>query len=62
MAYIYTAHTFQEVASDLIYLVVVKNRLSFKAKQQLMNFTIDNLWPIAPAKEFEFHVLLLKAT
>lgn len=58
----YVLGSYNYSVSDLDYLVVVKNPLSFKDKQQLMDFTTDNLWPIAPAKGLEFHVLLLKNT
>lgn len=58
----YVLGSYNYSVSDLDYLVVVKKALSFKDKQQLMNFTVDKLWLIAPAKGLKFHVLLLKDT
>lgn len=58
----YVLGSYNYSVSDLDYLVVVKQPLSSKTKQRLMSLTLEQLWPIAPAKGLEFHVLLLKDT
>ncbi|MGP3638842.1 aminoglycoside adenylyltransferase domain-containing protein [Lentilactobacillus hilgardii] len=55
----YVMGGYNENVSDLDYLVIVKTPLSFLIKRQLMAITIEKLWPLAPAKGLEFHVLLL---
>lgn len=55
----YAMGGYNEAISDLDYLVIVKERLSTSTKQQLMAVTVKKLWPLAPEKGLEFHVLLL---
>ncbi len=58
----YVLGSYNSAVSDLDYLVVVRCPLSLKSKQHLMDFTLEYLWPISPAKGLEFHVLLFKHT
>lgn len=58
----YVMHSYNASISDLDYIVVVKTPLSFSTKQQLMTVTLKKLWPLAPAKGLEFHVLRLSDT
>ncbi|ETY73107.1 aminoglycoside adenylyltransferase domain-containing protein [Lactiplantibacillus fabifermentans] len=58
----YVLGGYNEAVSDLDYLIVVKKPLSPSIKQQLMTITLTQLWPLAPAKGLEFHVLTLAAT
>ncbi|RRK09799.1 DUF4111 domain-containing protein [Lactiplantibacillus garii] len=47
--------------SDLDYVIVVEQPLTLRTKQELMTVTLDQLWPLAPKKGLEFHVLLRSA-
>lgn len=58
----YVLGSYQEQVSDLDYIVVVKRPLKLAEKQALMTQTLTKLWPLAPAKGLEFHVLLLADT
>lgn len=58
----YALGSYNEQVSDLDYLIVVRRPLTLAEKQQLMTATITQLWPLAPHKGLEFHVLLLSAT
>jgi len=58
----YVLGSYNEKISDLDYMVVVRHPLTITEKQQLMTVTLDQLWPLAPKKGLEFHVLLLSAT
>ncbi|WP_047998675.1 aminoglycoside adenylyltransferase domain-containing protein [Lactiplantibacillus herbarum] len=58
----YALGSYNEKISDLDYVVVVHHQLTITEKQQLMTVTLDQLWPLAPQKGLEFHVLLLSAT
>lgn len=58
----YVLDSYNYSVSDLDYLVVVKHRLSLDDKYRLMDFTLEYLWPLSPAKGLEFHVLLLENT
>ncbi|MCP0887985.1 DUF4111 domain-containing protein [Ligilactobacillus sp. WILCCON 0076] len=52
-------NSYNENVSDLDYLVIVKKPLTFSVKKEIMQVTVQNLWPLAPAKGLEFHILLL---
>ncbi|KRN28023.1 nucleotidyltransferase [Liquorilactobacillus mali] len=54
--------SFNESVSDLDYLVVVYQPLSLITKKRIMQYTVESLWPLAPAKGLEFHIVLLKNT
>ena len=58
----YVLGSYNEQVSDLDYLIVVRRSLTLAEKRQLMTATITQLWPLAPHKGLEFHVLLLSAT
>lgn len=58
----YVMHAYNESVSDLDYIVVVRQPLSFSTKSQLLAYTVNQLWPLSPKKGLEFHVLLLKDT
>lgn len=58
----YVLGSYQEKVSDLDYLVVVYKKLSIAVKKDLMNYTLATLWPLAPKKGLEFHVLCLVDT
>ena len=55
----YVLGSYNEQVSDLDYLIVVRRSLTLAEKRQLMTATITQLWPLAPHKGLEFHVLLL---
>ncbi len=55
----YVLGSYNEQVSDLDYIVVVIQPLSPTEKLALMTKTLTDLWPLAPAKGLEFHVLLL---
>ncbi|MCD2256369.1 nucleotidyltransferase domain-containing protein [Lactobacillus sp. CC-MHH1034] len=56
----YVLGGYQEVSSDLDYLVVVHRPLTTSEKLRLMTWTLKKLWPLAPRKGLEFHILLAK--
>ena len=58
----YVLGSYNEKTSDLDYIVVVHRPLTITEKQQLMTVTINQLWPLAPQKGLEFHVMLLSST
>ena len=55
----YVLGSYNKQVSDLDYIVVVKQPLSPTEKLALMTKILIDLWPLAPAKGLEFHVLLL---
>ncbi len=58
----YVFGCYNERISDLDYIIVVKEALSFDSEKRLMEYTLDYLWPLSPEKGLEFHVLLLRDT
>ncbi|GGE36562.1 aminoglycoside adenylyltransferase domain-containing protein [Streptococcus himalayensis] len=54
----YALDDFYPNSSDLDYLILVKEPLNLSEKLALMQETMNELWPLAPAKKLEFHVLL----
>ena len=53
--------SYRPAVSDLDYLIVVRRPLTLVEKQDLMTVTLQQLWPLAPAKGLEFHVLVAGA-
>ena len=47
----YVMHAYNESVSDLDYIVVVRQPLSFSAKSQLLAYTVNQLWPLSPKKD-----------
>lgn len=54
----YVLGAYREGVSDLDYLIVVEQPLTATTKAALMTLTLEQLWPLAPQKGLEFHVLL----
>ncbi|MDN2452122.1 DUF4111 domain-containing protein [Lactobacillus sp. UCMA15818] len=54
--------SYNEAISDLDYLVVVYNPLTLVVKKKLIEYTVGKLWPLAPTKGLEFHIILLRNT
>lgn len=58
----YVLGSYNDQVSDLDYVVVIKHPLTIADKRNLMTRTLADLWPLAPAKGLEFHVLLVADT
>nr|WP_301711032.1 aminoglycoside adenylyltransferase domain-containing protein [Oenococcus sicerae] len=54
----YVMNCYNPAISDLDFIVVIKNPLNNQTKEKIMSIIIKDLWPLAPAKGLEFHVLL----
>ncbi|CAM3118000.1 aminoglycoside adenylyltransferase domain-containing protein [Lactiplantibacillus plajomi] len=57
----YVLGSYNEDVSDLDYVVVVHHALTATNKRELMSVTLQKLWPLAPKKGLEFHVLVQAA-
>lgn len=58
----YVLGSYNEQISDLDYLVVVHQKLKDFEKNELMDYTLEKLLPLAPNKGLEFHILELTKT
>lgn len=58
----YALGSFNEKISDIDYIIIVRDSLNENTKLKLMSSTISDLYPFAPKKGVEFHVLLEKDT
>lgn len=57
----YVLGSYNEDVSDLDYVVVVRHALTATNKRELMSVTLHKLWPLAPKKGLEFHVMVQSA-